>query len=193
MHGGSYAHVTREDLERLLTGPLGRAVELTRAAIDEAGLRPKQLTAIFLVGGSSRIPMDSRLVYERTGVVPTTLDQPETVVARGALRAVLVDPDRMGALPGTVVARAAGAPPAAEQRTEVVRPVDSYAPGFARPPSGATFGPLDAARRGGAGPPVGKPPPPAQGRGQAGAVPCSRRGHLTNRRRRRGAAAHCRG
>jgi type VII secretion-associated protein (TIGR03931 family) len=166
------AHVTREDLERLLTGPLGRAVELTRAAIDEAGLGPKQLTAIFLVGGSSRIPMVSRLVYERTGVVPTTLDQPETVVARGALRAVLVDPDRTGALPGTVVACAAGAPPAAE-RTEVVRPVDAarYAPGFARPPSGATFSPLDAAQRGGAGPQVGKPPPPAQGRGQAGAVP----------------------
>ncbi|MEV4052585.1 type VII secretion-associated protein [Amycolatopsis sp. NPDC049688] len=119
------AHVTREDLERLIAAPLGRAVELTVAAIGDAGLRPKQLTAIFLVGGSSRIPMISRLVHERTGVVPTSLDQPETVVARGALRAVLVDPDRTGALPGEAMARlgAAAAGPAA-QRTEVVRPGD---------------------------------------------------------------------
>ncbi|MEV6902038.1 type VII secretion-associated protein [Amycolatopsis sp. NPDC051372] len=119
------AHVTREDLEKLIAAPLGRTVELTSAAIADAGLRPKQLTAIFLVGGSSRIPMISRLVHERTGVVPTSLDQPETVVARGALRAVLVDPDRTGALPGASVGRRAGAPggvPAAEQRTEVVRP-----------------------------------------------------------------------
>jgi type VII secretion-associated protein (TIGR03931 family) len=167
------AHVTREDLERLVTGPLGRAVELTRAAIDEAGLRPQQLTAIFLVGGSSRIPMVSRLVHERTGVVPTTLDQPETVVARGALRAVLVEPDRTGALPGAVIARAAGAQPAADQRTQVVRPGDAarHAPGFARSSSGATASPLNAAQRGGGVPQVG--PPQAQGRGQAGSAPWS--------------------
>jgi type VII secretion-associated protein (TIGR03931 family) len=151
------AHVTREDLERLIAGPLGRAVELTRAAIDEAGLRPKQLTAIFLVGGSSRIPMISRLVHERMGVVPTTLDQPETVVARGALRAVLVDPDRTGALPGSSTARPTGAPTAGDQRTEVVRPYDASArpaPAFTpsrppTPPSGATFSPLNASPRGG--------------------------------------------
>jgi type VII secretion-associated protein (TIGR03931 family) len=160
------AHVTREDLERLITAPLGRAVELTRAAIDEAGLRPKQLSAIFLVGGSSRIPMISRLIHERTGVVPTTLDQPETVVARGALRAVLVDPDRTGALPGTSVTRTGNAP--AEQRTEVVRPADASRPasGFAtsRPPSGATFSPLNATRRvvGGV---HGNPPQQIPGRG----------------------------
>jgi len=122
------AHVTREDLERLIAAPLGRAVELTVAAIGDAGLRPKQLTAIFLVGGSSRIPMISRLVHERTGVVPTSLDQPETVVARGALRAVLVDPDRTGSLPGEAMARLGAVPGSAlgpgAQRTEVVRPGD---------------------------------------------------------------------
>ncbi|MBP2180493.1 type VII secretion-associated protein [Amycolatopsis magusensis] len=123
------AHVTREDLEKLIAAPLGRAVELTAAAIDEAGLRPKQLTAIFLVGGSSRIPMVSRLVHERTGVVPTTLDQPETVVARGALRAVLIDPDRTGALPGATPMRSPAAPrPLGEQRTEIVRPGDRPRP-----------------------------------------------------------------
>lgn len=129
------AHVTREDLEKLIAAPLSRAVELTGAAIEEAGLRPKQLTAIFLVGGSSRIPMISRLVHERTGVVPTTLDQPETVVARGALLAVRPKPERV----------AAGRPPAprpiADQRTERVRNPNAPRPAFAsrpqlRPPTG---------------------------------------------------------
>ncbi|MEC3980220.1 type VII secretion-associated protein [Amycolatopsis sp. H20-H5] len=150
------AHVTREDLERLIAAPLGRAVELTSAAIAEAGLRAKQLTAIFLVGGSSRIPMVSRLVHERTGVVPTTLDQPETVVARGALRAVLVDSDRTGSLPGSSVARlgASGQPSPAEQRTEVVR--SSFTP--PPPPPANAFSGLT----------VSRPAPP---RGQAAVAP----------------------
>jgi type VII secretion-associated protein (TIGR03931 family) len=162
------AHVTREDLERLIAAPLGRAVELTVAAIGDAGLRPKQLTAIFLVGGSSRIPMISRLVHERTGVVPTSLDQPETVVARGALRAVLVDPDRTGSLPGEAMARLGAVPggtlgPAA-QRTEVVRPGDvAPRPSPPRTPPPGPFGPP---------PTAGRPaPPPSPPHGQPAARP----------------------
>ncbi|WP_340684745.1 type VII secretion-associated protein [Amycolatopsis coloradensis] len=156
------AHVTREDLERLIAGPLGRAVELTVAAIGDSGLRPKQLTAIFLVGGSSRIPMVSRLVHERTGVVPTTLDQPETVVARGALRAVLIDPDRTGSLAGSAVSRAGGgpAPAPADRRPDAPRP--PFPPG---PPPQSAFSPLNATRQGPPSPPMGQqgiaaPPPP---------------------------------
>lgn len=81
-------HVTRSDLERLITPQLDRAAELTAATIREAGLKPSDLGGIFLVGGSSRIPLVSQLVHKRCGVMPTSLDQPETVVARGALRAV---------------------------------------------------------------------------------------------------------
>ncbi|GGM51552.1 type VII secretion-associated protein [Longimycelium tulufanense] len=92
------AHVTRVDLEGLVAGPLGRAVDLVVATVREAGLSPPQLAGVFLVGGSSRIPLVSRLVHERTGLVPITLDQPETVVARGALRAVTRDPDRTAAI-----------------------------------------------------------------------------------------------
>lgn len=99
----SDAHVTREDLERLIAGPLGRAVDLTAAAIVEAGVRPRQVTGIFLVGGSSRIPLISRLLHERLGVVPTTLDQPETVVARGAMRAVPAEQVESGPQPARSV------------------------------------------------------------------------------------------
>ncbi|WP_156757898.1 type VII secretion-associated protein [Actinokineospora pegani] len=81
------AHVTRDDLEALIAAPVGRAADLVVAALAEAGLAATDLTGLFLVGGASRIPMVARVAAERTGVVPVTLDQPETVVARGALLA----------------------------------------------------------------------------------------------------------
>ncbi|TVT43821.1 Hsp70 family protein, partial [Amycolatopsis rhizosphaerae] len=144
------AHVTREDLEKLIAAPLSRAVELTRAAIEEAGLRPAQLSAIFLVGGSSRIPMISRLVHERTGVVPTTLDQPETVVARGALLAVRGERERP-APPGPP-ARTPAPPRIGEQQTKIVRGPAAPRPAFPagppnRPPAGygSTAGPAAGA------------------------------------------------
>ncbi|RKT57720.1 type VII secretion-associated protein [Saccharothrix australiensis] len=93
------AHVTRTDLEGLVSAPLGRAAALLATAVREAGVDPRALAGVFLVGGSSRIPLVARLVLERTGVVPTSIDQPETVVARGALRAVAADPVRTGAPP----------------------------------------------------------------------------------------------
>lgn len=94
------AHVTRADLERMIGPQLTKAADLVADTVRAAGLRPSDLATVFLVGGSSRIPMVARLVYERVGVMPTTLDQPETVVARGALRVVTLDPHRTGALPG---------------------------------------------------------------------------------------------
>ena len=90
------AHVTRSDLEQLITAPIGRAAALAGAAVRDAGLAPQQLAGVFLVGGSSRIPLVARLVHEHTRVVPISIDQPETVVARGALRAVSLDPERTG-------------------------------------------------------------------------------------------------
>ena len=91
-------HVTRPDFERLISDQLSRVAEVTATCIDQAGLRPGQLAAVFLVGGTSRIPLVARLVQQRIGVLPTTLDQPETVVARGALRAVALDPVHAGGL-----------------------------------------------------------------------------------------------
>lgn len=92
-------HLTRKDLERLVADPLGRTTELITSCAAEAGVTPRQLSAIFLVGGSSRIPLVARLVQQRTGIIPSTLDAPETVVARGALLAVTTEPGRAGGRP----------------------------------------------------------------------------------------------
>jgi len=156
------AHVTRADLERLVTGHLDRAAELTAATIAAAGLEPTDLAGIFLVGGSSRIPLVSQLVHKRCGVVPTTLDQPETVVARGALRAA------GGAGEGTGVLTAARVPGAAG--AEDITTPDTPAPGtplvpVRRPPQQVRRSAPPPRTPGGAPPRPHTvlPPPPAHG------------------------------
>lgn len=105
------AHLTRRDLERLVGARLAGVVDLLAGALADVGVeRPD---AVFLVGGSSRIPLVARLVHERLAVAPVTLDQPETVVVRGAL-----------AVPAPPVARPAPQP-------TLVPPVARPAP---RPP-----------------------------------------------------------
>ncbi len=155
------AHVTRADLEGLIAEPLGRAAELVVDTVREAGLRPDQLAGVFLVGGSSRIPLVARLVHERTGVVPTSIDQPETVVARGALRAVSLDPDRTG----NVVAARSGppvaAPPAAHRPGGPPGPAAGHPafPGPAFPPATPVGGPA-VSPLGSQFPAAGTLPPP---------------------------------
>ncbi len=123
------AHITRDDLERLIETPLRRAVALTVETVAQAGLRPDQLAGVFLVGGSSRIPLVARLVYQRLGLIPATLDQPETVVARGALRAVALDPLHTGGLP----AAPASGPTAAQRRPGYAPPPQQPSPPRAQP------------------------------------------------------------
>ena len=118
------AHVTRADLERLIGPQLGRAADLVADTVRAAGLAPGDLSTVFLVGGSSRIPLVARLVHERTGVMPITLDQPETIVARGALRVVTLDPHRTGAFPGV-------RPPGPAQQ-----PLETPSPGYPAIPVG---------------------------------------------------------
>lgn len=76
--------VTRAELEALIRPSLLRSVELLAATIRGAGMTPDRLVGIYLVGGSSRIPLVATLIAEQLRVVPTSLDQPETAVALGA-------------------------------------------------------------------------------------------------------------
>ncbi|MFD6683994.1 Hsp70 family protein [Micromonospora parva] len=77
--------LTRADVERVATPLLRRAVQRAREVIAAAGLRPDQLAGLFLVGGSSRIPLVARMLHAELGIAPTVLDQPELPVAEGAL------------------------------------------------------------------------------------------------------------
>ncbi|MEU7865324.1 Hsp70 family protein [Dactylosporangium sp. NPDC049140] len=78
-------HLTREELERVTEPLIRRAVWETGKVIHNAGLRPDQLAGLFLVGGSSRLPLAARLLHAELGIAPTVLEQPELPVAEGAL------------------------------------------------------------------------------------------------------------
>ncbi|MGM1064099.1 Hsp70 family protein [Saccharothrix sp. Mg75] len=76
--------VNRSDLEALVRPSMLRSAELLASTIRSTGLAPNQLAGIYLVGGSSRIPLVATMITEQVRVVPTSLDQPETAVALGA-------------------------------------------------------------------------------------------------------------
>ncbi|MEV8514493.1 Hsp70 family protein [Dactylosporangium sp. NPDC051484] len=126
------AHMTREELETLVRPQLERTVACLRRAIESARLQPKDLVGIFLVGGSSRIPLAAHLIHTELGVAPTTLEQPETVVVEGALC--------IGVAPNP--ARASGTPrqvtPPPQQRPV---PAATHAPVSAAPMSGVPMSP----------------------------------------------------
>lgn len=82
-------HVTRAEFEQVSRPYLQRTVDLTANTLQRAGVRADQIAGLFLVGGSSRIPMVSTLLHQRLGVAPTIIEQPELVVALGSAIAAM--------------------------------------------------------------------------------------------------------
>ncbi len=110
------AHLTREEFEALVRPNLERTVACLRRAIESARSSPKDLVGIFLVGGSSRIPLAAHLIHTELGVAPTTLEQPETVVVEGALCiGAPIAPVRASGVPRTVTPPPRPAPPPPQQ------------------------------------------------------------------------------
>ncbi|WP_408924696.1 Hsp70 family protein [Corynebacterium sp. YSMAA1_1_F7] len=85
-HGETDLLITRDEFNNVIEQSIMRGVELTRAALTQAGVDSTN-TPIYMTGGSSRIPF----VQDRLGEIGTvmTLDDPKTVVSRGALAATL--------------------------------------------------------------------------------------------------------
>lgn len=82
--------VSRPVLESLIRGDdeepgLEQAVALVDDALRAAPPGPP-MTGVFLVGGSSRIPLLGTLVTQRTGRIPIRHGDPTTAVAEGAAR-----------------------------------------------------------------------------------------------------------
>ena len=76
--------VTRDGFERLIEDDVEEALDLAERALAQAGVAPSQLSAVYLVGGSSRIPLVRRRVAERFGRADREKD-PKSVVAQGAV------------------------------------------------------------------------------------------------------------
>lgn len=76
--------VNRSQFEAMVVDDVERTVDMMDDTIESAGLKPDDLTAIYLVGGSSRIPLVVQLLGDRFGDRVTTRDEPKSVVALGA-------------------------------------------------------------------------------------------------------------
>jgi molecular chaperone DnaK len=146
------AHLTRDEFETLIRPYLDRTVSCLQRAIASARVQPQELVGIFLVGGSSRIPLAGHLIHTGLGVAPTTLEQPETVVVEGALCIGAARP------PG---APASGMPRPATTQPSVSGPPVSGPPISAMPVSGPRPGqPAPPPVRPGPLPPRPGPLPP---------------------------------
>ncbi|WP_333619875.1 Hsp70 family protein [Dietzia sp.] len=78
--------VTRPELERAIGPLIGAARDLTARTLSEGGVNsPYDLEALYLVGGSSRVPLVHRALADLGPIA--TLDDPKTIVAQGALGA----------------------------------------------------------------------------------------------------------
>jgi Ethanolamine utilization protein EutJ (predicted chaperonin) len=80
-------HLTREEFERLARPWLERTVALTTSTLFTSAVTADRLAGVFLVGGSSRIPLVATLLHRALGVAPVAIEQPELVVAQGSVHA----------------------------------------------------------------------------------------------------------
>jgi molecular chaperone DnaK len=76
--------VTREELERLAAPWLARTQRLCRQALADAALKAEDLSAVLVVGGSTRMPAVRRAVAELFGCEPDVSQHPDEAVALGA-------------------------------------------------------------------------------------------------------------
>jgi Fe-S protein assembly chaperone HscA len=81
---GYRRHLTRADFELMIAPLVERTLGPCRQALADAGLEPKDIEEVVLVGGSTRIPLVRRLVHELFDREPHAELNPDEVVALGA-------------------------------------------------------------------------------------------------------------
>ena len=92
--------LTRGEFDDMLRPAIGETVAATRRVLESAGVEPDDLSAIVLVGGSSRIPLVSEMLSAAFGRPLAFDNHPKHDVALGA------------AIRGTPAAQPQGPPPA---------------------------------------------------------------------------------
>ncbi|MFD1238118.1 Hsp70 family protein, partial [Pseudonocardia benzenivorans] len=88
----------RSEFEQMIGPQIEETVAALRRAISSAGLTPEQMSAVLLVGGSSRIPLVAQTVSDELGR-PVAVDaDPKNAIAKGA--AIALAPQQVGATGG---------------------------------------------------------------------------------------------
>jgi molecular chaperone DnaK len=152
----------RSEFEAMIRPQVEDTVAALRSAVISAGFAPDQLTAVLLVGGSSRIPLVAQLVSEQLGR-PVAVDaDPKNAIAKGAALSLAPQP---AAAPAGGPAMPPAAPPARPPRMAPPPPgmpgmpysgpynEGPYTDGPSTPPHGTRPGPY--------GPPGRPAPEPA--------------------------------
>ncbi|HLL67207.1 MAG TPA: Hsp70 family protein [Micromonosporaceae bacterium] len=153
---GVDVHLTRDELEGLARPLIDQTVRVTQGVMRWSRIVDGRLAGVFLVGGSSRIPLVATLLHRAIGEAPVAIEQPELVVAEGSVLA--------GAVAVPVTAAPAPGPATAEQP----RIPASWTAATATAPSSGTPATAPSA---GATPPSGRPGPAAPGDTPTVAVP----------------------
>ena len=78
--------LTRPELEKLIASDVDACTDTLLTALSDAGVAAESLHGLYLVGGSSRIPLVAESLWRRVGVRPLVQDSPKSVVALGAAR-----------------------------------------------------------------------------------------------------------
>ena len=100
--------LVRSELEAMIEEPLRETVDALERSLDELGLEAADLTAVLLIGGSSRIPLVAQLISEQLDR-PIAVDaDPKSSICLGAAVAALrarpvTAAEAVSALPETAV------------------------------------------------------------------------------------------
>jgi beta-lactam-binding protein with PASTA domain len=84
--------LTRDEFEAAVQPLLARTVRTTSALIRYANLTQENIAGLLLVGGSSRVPLVATLLHRSLSIAPVATEQPELIVAEGALQSVAPQP-----------------------------------------------------------------------------------------------------
>ena len=83
-HSSLEVAITREELEKLAAPWIGKTLRHCRQALADAGLKPVDLDAVVVVGGSTRMPAVRRAVAEFFSREPDISQHPDEAIALGA-------------------------------------------------------------------------------------------------------------
>ena len=158
---GREAPLGREQFDGLIGPVLRPTIALTRSLIRDTGTGP---ASVVLVGGASRIPLVATMLTEATGVPPIVIEQPELVVAEGALH--LPPAGQAGAASHAGAGSPVSAPPTGPVSGPPSGPLSGSLSGsLSGPISGGMSGPVSGAWGGPAAPVsgVGGPAGPVSG------------------------------
>jgi hypothetical protein len=89
--GHADLQVTVPEFEDLIRSDVERTVDVLQETIAQAN-SGKGVSAVYVAGGSSRIPLVSRILADRLGRTPSMFGDPKAVTALGALRAPTTKP-----------------------------------------------------------------------------------------------------